>query len=222
MGHWEVCLTSSTTPTFGNGNNRPTSPCENSDDGNKASNTSQPEIIKVSPSKNTAIVSSSTYLFKAKVNHINSKNDVTIFVNGIKQTNFIYSKSSNQVSLVSRLKKGQNTIRIEATNNNGKDVEDYIITYQTSNTGTKTNTGGSTKPKTGTTTKPKTGTTTKPKTGSTGTKINGTKSTGTNKTNTSGTKSTGSTTIKPKTGTSTKTGSTGTKNTGTTINKGGK
>jgi hypothetical protein len=223
MGHWEVCLTASTSPTFGNGNNRPTSPCENNDDGNKNENTNQPEIIKISPSKNTAIVNSSTYLFKAKVNNINSKNEVTIFVNGIKQTNFIYSKSSNQVSLVARLKKGQNTIRIEASNNNGKDVEDYIITYQNSNTGTKPSTGSGTKPKTGTTTKPKTGTTTKPKTGSTGTKTIGGKSTGTSKTKTSGTKSSGSTTIKPKTGTTTtKTGTSGTKNTGTTINKGGK
>lgn len=28
MGHWEICLTSDANPTFGNGNNRPTSPCE--------------------------------------------------------------------------------------------------------------------------------------------------------------------------------------------------
>jgi len=233
MGHWEICLTSSSNPTFGNGNNRPTSPCENNGNGNKASNTSQPEIIKVSPSKNTAIVSSSTYLLKAKVNHISSKNDVNIFVNGIRQTNFIYSKTSNQVSLVTRLKKGQNTIRIEATNSNGKDVEDYIITYQVSNTGTKTNTGSGTKPKTGTTTKPKTGISTKPKTGTSTKPKTGSTGSGTNskKTNTTGTKSSG-TAIKPKTGSTTqpktetttkpKTGSTTTKKTGTTINKGGR
>lgn len=28
MGHWEICIDADATPTFGNGNNRPTSPCE--------------------------------------------------------------------------------------------------------------------------------------------------------------------------------------------------
>jgi len=28
MGHWEICVNSSSNPTFGNGNNRPVSPCE--------------------------------------------------------------------------------------------------------------------------------------------------------------------------------------------------
>ncbi|MEO9533809.1 MAG: hypothetical protein ABJG68_02340 [Crocinitomicaceae bacterium] len=28
MGHWEICVNSDNVPTFGNGNNRPTSPCE--------------------------------------------------------------------------------------------------------------------------------------------------------------------------------------------------
>ena len=28
MGHWEICVNSDNIPTFGNGNNRPTSPCE--------------------------------------------------------------------------------------------------------------------------------------------------------------------------------------------------
>ena len=29
MGHWEICVNSNSIPTFGNGNNRPASPCEN-------------------------------------------------------------------------------------------------------------------------------------------------------------------------------------------------
>lgn len=37
MGHWTICLESNAAPTFGNGNNRPASPCESSN-GNKNNN----------------------------------------------------------------------------------------------------------------------------------------------------------------------------------------
>jgi len=33
MGHWEICLTADNEPQFGNGNNRPTSPCETTNGG---------------------------------------------------------------------------------------------------------------------------------------------------------------------------------------------
>jgi hypothetical protein len=37
MGHWVVCIESDNQPTFGNGNSRPTSPCEPSGNGNGGS-----------------------------------------------------------------------------------------------------------------------------------------------------------------------------------------
>jgi hypothetical protein len=35
MGHWSVCVTADRAPTYGNGNNRPASPCEDSSDKGK-------------------------------------------------------------------------------------------------------------------------------------------------------------------------------------------
>ncbi len=200
-----------------------------SEDGNKVDvgSNNYPIINFISPNTPTLTINSSTYLFKAKVQHINSKKDIDLYVNGIKITSFIYSTTSQQISAVLRLNKGQNTVRLIAKNKKGNSTQDYIVTYnptttKPNNSGTKPKTGsGSVKPNNSGTT-PKTGSngTTKPKTGS-GTKTNGSKSVGgSKKTNTSGSntnKSGGSSTIKPK---SSGTKSSGTKNTGNTINKG--
>ncbi len=35
MGHWSVCIDANNIPTYGTGNNRPTSPCESSKGGGK-------------------------------------------------------------------------------------------------------------------------------------------------------------------------------------------
>jgi hypothetical protein len=176
MGHWEVCLTADQTPVFGTGNSRPISPCEDADGGKVQA--PAPVITRVSPKSTTVTVSNSTYLFKANIEHINGKADIQLYVNGVKQSNFIYSTKNNQVSTVVRLKNGQNTIKVIAKTPSGSDTEDVIITYKAASATPKTTTPKKTGTKTAT---PKTDTKTGTTKTSGDTKTIGTK-TSTNKT----------------------------------------
>ena len=45
MGHWEICVNSASAPVFGNGNNRPVSPCENKS-GGSGGNDLESEALK--------------------------------------------------------------------------------------------------------------------------------------------------------------------------------
>ncbi|MGV6862258.1 MAG: hypothetical protein ACWA41_10830, partial [Putridiphycobacter sp.] len=224
MGHWEVCLTSSSTPTYGIGNNRPVSPCEPVDNGKGNGNgnngrtmgTPAPNITLVAPKTTTVSVTAGTYLFKAKVEHVKSKSGVEVFVNGIKQTSIMYSTSTGLVTAVIKLKRGQNTVKVVGKNESGSDSQDYIITYTPStNSGTKSTGTKSTGTKSTGTKSTSTGTkSTGTKSTNTGTKSTDTKSTNTKSTGTksTGTKSTGTKSTGTK---STGTKSTGTKSTGT-------
>lgn len=157
MGHWEVCLSSDTYPVFGNGNNKPVSPCQSAD--NKIQ--LKPTIKTILPTVTRKTVTSNMFYFKAKVTSIESKDQIKLTVNGRTQNTYIYSKGSNNVSGSFKLIKGMNYIIVTVTNPAGTNILRYNINYAPKTVSTKP-TSTSTKPKPTTTTKPKPTETTKP------------------------------------------------------------
>jgi len=135
MGHWENCLTADRNPTFGSGNNKPTSPCASNNNNNNGGNNGhslevpKPTVKTVLPMTTRKTVTSNVFYFKAKLTSIESKSQVKIKVNGKAQNSFIYSSGSKNVSGSFRLVKGMNSIVVTATNSSGSASLKYTINY---------------------------------------------------------------------------------------------
>ena len=242
-GQWSVCINASMEPQWGIGESRPVSPCSSSGtsttggggtptigDGTTSSESSvAPVVSPISPAGSSANVRTATYMYKVKVENVTSKANIKVFVNNIAFTGFTYSSMSKEVVAVVRLKSGNNTIRVEATNGDKKTTYQTTINYkaQSINTGRNTGTNAGSKNTGGTNTGSKNtgsgGTSTNSGARTTNTGNSGTNS-GSKSTNTGGTKTTttggGTKTTTTGGGTrTTNTNNTGTKNTNTGGNK---
>jgi hypothetical protein len=155
MGHWEICISSNTTPEFGNGNNRPESPCETKSStggnntqggstvggGNNTATVSAPTIKNVNPMTTSVSSTTSTYTFKAKVGNVTSKDKISLLFNGKAATNFVFNPSSGDVTLQVSLRTGANTIKLSAANGDKKANRSWNISYKpTTNNSGNTNT----------------------------------------------------------------------------------
>lgn len=102
MGHWEICIQADNTPQFGNGNNRPASPCE-------AAPCDAPEITI------TSSVSSSeaNYNLAATVTNVQNGNAIQVKLNG-QAVPANYNNGSNALTATLTLVEGTNTIEIIA------------------------------------------------------------------------------------------------------------
>ncbi|MEX1002135.1 MAG: hypothetical protein WDZ35_08470 [Crocinitomicaceae bacterium] len=173
MGHWEICITSDNTPTFGNGNNRPTSPCETTTGGNnggggnggnngnnggneggngsegdndendpagRETNTNnnegdhdqtylKPEFKPLSPSNFKSVSTAEQLSFKTKVLNVNDKSALTLYLNGSVVRTFSYNGSSQELSAVLSLKGGNNTIKVAAKNGDKSAEAIYAVSY---------------------------------------------------------------------------------------------
>lgn len=95
---------------------------------------SAPIITNVNPSTTTGKSQIATYSFKAKVDHIRSKSDLKMYLNGMQLTTFSYSSSTKQVIAVLRLKEGKNVIKLVADNGSKTTERTYNVTYGKSTT----------------------------------------------------------------------------------------
>lgn len=156
MGHWEICLTSNANPTYGNGNNRPPSPCESKNTNNDGGNTNNtingggttnnsqeakpPTIVNLNPTTTSYTSKTEDYTFKVKLGNVPAKSNITLNVNGAATTSFTYDASSGVLSHDFKLKSGPNTIKVDVENGGKKANRSYTVTYKpATNTGT---TGG--------------------------------------------------------------------------------
>ena len=89
----------------------------------------QPVISPVAPAGQSETVSSSTYMFKAKVTNVVSKSDIKLYLNGSAVTGFTYSTSTGEVTAVLTLNSGANTIKLDAVNADKSASSTWTITY---------------------------------------------------------------------------------------------
>lgn len=131
MGHWEICIDADANPTFGNGNNKPDSPCDQSKSSTQIYQ--QPEFINISPKNvvSTYTNKSASYGFKVKVSNVSAKNDLKVTLNGNSIPAFSYDMNTKVLSTSLRLREGVNSIKIDATNGDKNAVMNYKITYST-------------------------------------------------------------------------------------------
>lgn len=81
------------------------------------------------PSKQSTTTNQSKATIKAKFENVNSKNEITMLVNGDIFTNFTFSKSSQLLNATITLRTGNNDVRIRAKNANGEDDDTAAIRY---------------------------------------------------------------------------------------------
>lgn len=90
----------------------------------------QDPIIKlVRPTSRAIQVTNQQYVFKANVKYVSGRNDITMRVNGVETTNFLYNHHTHQLESTLLLKPGANSIQVTARNNCGTDTETVTITY---------------------------------------------------------------------------------------------
>ncbi len=87
----------------------------------------KPIITIMSPSTNPFSTTHSPFNFIAKVVGVNSKNDITLKVNGVNQFNFNYNTSTKELSINQSLIIGANTFIVSASNASGSVSESCII-----------------------------------------------------------------------------------------------
>lgn len=91
----------------------------------------KPIITITSPTTNPFSTNQNNATVKASVQNINSKNDISIIVNGISTPNFSYNSVTKTLSISTNLILGSNAFMITATNQSGNDSKNLTILYQT-------------------------------------------------------------------------------------------
>jgi hypothetical protein len=118
MGQWEACINSDNAPTFGNGNDKPTSPCEVIDGGksNQAPVYQDPVFENINPSSITMTSKTKKFEMKTRVLNVNDQADLKLILNGTPTKNFNFDLASQLLTSSLTLNSGANTIRIEGEN----------------------------------------------------------------------------------------------------------
>lgn len=91
----------------------------------------KPIITITSPTTNPFSTNQNNATVKASVQNVNSKNDISIIVNGISTSNFSYNSVTKTLSISTNLILGSNAFVITATNQSGNDSKNLSILYQT-------------------------------------------------------------------------------------------
>lgn len=89
-----------------------------------------PVVTFLNPNVSPITSFANTYNVLARVDHVDSKNQITVKVNGIQTANFTFSPSSKQVNLNTSLVNGANIIEIQGVNNAGQDLESTTIIHK--------------------------------------------------------------------------------------------
>lgn len=85
----------------------------------------QPPIVNITNPVNNNEMTEATAQFRAKVEHVNDKNKIRLTVNGNVMSNFTFTPNRQEVTATVNLTEGNNTIRLEASNDVGK-AEDLV------------------------------------------------------------------------------------------------
>ncbi|MDA7804386.1 hypothetical protein N8987_07440, partial [Crocinitomix sp.] len=88
-----------------------------------------PLITPIAPATSKTTVKEQTISLKTGVKNVASKSNITMTVNGVRFTSFVYSSQIGQVSAAIRLNAGVNMIKIQADNGSKAELT-YYITYQ--------------------------------------------------------------------------------------------
>jgi hypothetical protein len=97
---------------------------------NNIVNCEEPEIALQRPSASGTTVQDQIYAFRARVEHINSIQNITVRVNGVESNNFFYSTTTRTLEGSLVLTQGANQIQVVATNSCGTDMETVVINYE--------------------------------------------------------------------------------------------
>ena len=92
--------------------------------------TPEPVITSIMPATTSVTVKSSTFAFAAKVENVLAKENIQITLNGSGLKSYNYSPGTNQLSAVLNLMKGNNVVRVVATNETKSIERSYTINYE--------------------------------------------------------------------------------------------
>ncbi len=89
-----------------------------------------PIVTFQDPISNPQIVFNQSYNVRARVQYVNSAQNILLKINGIASTNFVYSNSSEIMTFTTSLVVGANIIEITGTNSAGQDVATTTIVFR--------------------------------------------------------------------------------------------
>ena len=94
-------------------------------------NTGYPPVVKITtPSLKPYTTTQASEKVVAKIENVNSKQQIDVKINSVSTTNFIYNTTTKLVELGASLTLGTNTITITAVNPYGKDADETQIIYR--------------------------------------------------------------------------------------------
>ncbi len=89
-----------------------------------------PQVTFVNPSRANTTVNIASYNLTATVLNVDSKQNTSLFVNGVSYNNYNFNASSNQLTSVLSLVPGKNVVTVTGTNTVGTDSESTFIIYR--------------------------------------------------------------------------------------------
>jgi len=89
-----------------------------------------PVVQIIAPARSGSTVQTDRYNLKARVQHVENKNDVTLLVNGKKLSNFSFDSRRGNLSAFIDLKNGKNDILVQARNESGSASATSSILYE--------------------------------------------------------------------------------------------
>lgn len=89
-----------------------------------------PTVNIIIPNKNPFTTSKTKVGITAKIDHIQTNQQVEVIINGVSTTNFNYNNETKKVQFDVGLSSGNNTIRVKAKNPYGTDMDDMQIIYK--------------------------------------------------------------------------------------------
>ncbi len=91
----------------------------------------QPPVVDIfNPSNSPYTTQNSSMAIDASVLHVNSKNDITVKVNGSNVSNFNWNQTTKLVSFTASLNPGSNYVQVVGTNQDGTDSDQVMIIYE--------------------------------------------------------------------------------------------
>jgi len=87
-----------------------------------------PPAIHITYPKNGSTIRKGRVKLEAQIENVSTKGNITLFLNGRKQSVFTFQKEKLESMLT--LKEGRNTILVKAENRDGKDEQQVIVSYK--------------------------------------------------------------------------------------------
>ncbi|MDG1333351.1 MAG: hypothetical protein P8P74_13530 [Crocinitomicaceae bacterium] len=89
----------------------------------------RPDVRVFRPLQRTETVLAANYVYKAEVRFVQSRNQITMRVNGVETTNFLYNPQTHELESYLYLQPGNNTIEVIGRNTCGTDSETSTLIY---------------------------------------------------------------------------------------------